>query len=78
MRTRAKEASYWRVKGVEMSTQMPEGEGGDVARDLETEEQRRDREERERAEQTGPSQEESRPASEDDPRGGQGSGGGAV
>jgi len=57
---------------------MPEGQGGDVAKDLETEEQRRDREERERAEQTGSSQEERRPESEGDVGAGQGSAGGAV
>ena len=57
-----------------MSTQMPEGQGGDVAKDLETEEQRRDREERER---TKGSQEERQP-SEDDAGAGQGSAGGAV
>lgn len=59
-----------------MSTQMPEGQGGDVAKDLETEEQRRDREERER-ERTEGSQEERQP-SEDDAGAGQGSAGGAV
>lgn len=61
-----------------MSTQMPEGQGDEVAKDLETEEQRREREERERAEQTGSSREERRPASEDDAGAGQGSAGGAV
>jgi hypothetical protein len=54
-----------------MSTQMPEG--GEVAKDLETEEQVRDREERERAEQ-----DERRPASEDDAGADQGSAGGAF
>ncbi|MGH3027287.1 MAG: hypothetical protein ACRDMW_01910 [Gaiellaceae bacterium] len=57
-----------------MSTQMPEGQGGEVAKNLETEEERRGREERERAEG---SQEERRP-SEDDAGAGQGSAGGAV
>ena len=57
-----------------MPTQMPEDQGGEVAKNLETEEQRRDRQERERAEG---SQEERRP-SEDDAGAGQGSAGGAV
>ena len=60
------------------STQMPEGQGGGVAKDPETEEQRPDREERERPEQAGSSQEERRPPTEEDAGAGQGSAGGAV
>ena len=60
------------------STQMPEGQGGGVSKDSETEEQRLDREERERAGQAGSSAEEHRPPSEDDAGAGQGSAGGAV
>jgi hypothetical protein len=60
------------------STQMPEGQGGGVAKDPETEEQRTDREERERAEQAGSSEQERRPPSEEDADAGQGSAGGAV